>query len=143
MLNELDPQVKALLEQFQANAAQHPAPPLSAKEKMIATRQMMTGAYAALRYPSESVSRTEDFAIPSPGGKIPVRLYVPHTIILSGGRGIRQDLLPIAAPVLVYYHGGGFVAGDLESQDSLLRALANRSQCIVISVAYRLAPENP
>jgi acetyl esterase len=38
---------------------------------------------------------------------------------------------------------GGFVAGDLESYDSLLRALANRSQCIVISVAYRLAPENP
>jgi acetyl esterase len=51
--------------------------------------------------------------------------------------------LPIAAPVLVHYHGGGFIAGDLESQDSLLRALANRSQCIVISVAYRLAPENP
>ena len=58
---------------------------LSAKEKIIATRQM-TGAYAALRYPSESVSRTEDFAIPGPAGKIPVRLYVPHTIILSGER---------------------------------------------------------
>jgi acetyl esterase len=145
MLNELDPQVKALLEQFRANAAQHPAPAtaLSAKEKIIAARQMMTGAYAALRYPSELVSRTEDFAIPGPAGKIPVRLYVPHTIILSGWRGIREDPLPIAAPVLVYYHGGGFVAGDLESQDSLLRALANRSQCIVISVAYRLAPENP
>ena len=142
MLNELDPQVKALLQQFQANAARHPAPALSAKEKIIAARQM-TGAYAALRYPSESVSRTEDFAIPGPAGKISVRLYVPHTIILSGWRGIRQDHLPIAAPVLVYYHGGGFVAGDLESQDSLLRALANRSQCIVISVAYRLAPENP
>jgi acetyl esterase len=39
--------------------------------------------------------------------------------------------------------GGGLVAGDLESHDILLRALANRSQCIVISVAYRLAPENP
>jgi hypothetical protein len=38
---------------------------------------------------------------------------------------------------------GGFVAGDLESYDTLLRALANRAQCIVISVAYRLAPENP
>jgi len=70
-------------------------------------------------------------------------LYVPHTIIQSGWRGIRDDPLPIAAPVLVYYRGGGFVAGDLESQDSLLRALANRSQCVVISVAYRLAPENP
>jgi acetyl esterase len=144
MLNELDPQVKALLEQFQANTAQHPAPaaPLSAKEKITALRQMM-GASAARRYSSESVSRTEDFAIPGPAGKIPVRLYIPHTVILSGWRGIREDLLPIAAPVLVYYHGGGFVAGDLESHDSLLRALANRSQCLVISVAYRLAPENP
>jgi len=77
MLNELDPQVKALLEQFQANAAQHPAPatPLSAKEKIIALRQMM-GAFAALNYPAESVSRTEDFAIPGPAGKIPVRLSV-------------------------------------------------------------------
>jgi acetyl esterase len=133
MLDELDPQVKALLEQFQANAAQHPAPaaPLSAKEKITALRQMM-GASAARRCPSESVSRTEDFAIPGPVGKIPVRLYVPHTIILSGGRGIREDPLPIAAPVLVYYHGGGFVAGDLDSHDSLLRALAKRSQCIVI-----------
>jgi hypothetical protein len=46
MLNELDPQAKALLEQFQANAAQHPATPLSAKEKIFATRQMM-GASAA------------------------------------------------------------------------------------------------
>src|SRR5258708_26212862 len=112
------------------------------KKTIIVTRQM-TGARAALRYGSGSVSRTEDFAIPGPAGKIPVRLYVPHTIILSGGRGIRQDLLPIAAPVLVYYHGGGFVAGDLESHDSLLGALADRSACIVIYVAYRLAPENP
>jgi glutamate dehydrogenase/leucine dehydrogenase len=67
MLNELDPQVKALLEQFQANAARHPAPatPLSAKEKIIALRQMM-GASAARRYPAESVSRTEDFATAGP-----------------------------------------------------------------------------
>jgi acetyl esterase len=146
MLNELDPQVKALLEQFQANAAQHPAPatPLSAKEKIIALRQMVGSPSftKASAVPSESVSRTEDFAIPGPAGKIPVRLYVPHTVILSGWRGIRKDPLPIAAPVFVYYHGGGFVAGDLESYDSLLRALANRSQCIVISVVYHLAPEN-
>jgi len=144
MLNELDPQVKALLEQFQANAARHPTPatPLSQKEKIMATREMIN-AYAALRYPSDLVSRTEDFVIPGPAGKIPVRLYVPHTIMLSSAKGIRGHLLPIAAPVLVYYRGGGFVAGDLESHDSLLRALANRSQCIVISVAYRLAPENP
>ena len=144
MLNELNPQVKALLERFQADAARHPGPatPLSQKEKIMATRERFN-AFAGLRYPSDLVSRTEDFVIPGPAGKIPVRLYVPHTIMLSSAKGIREALLPIAAPVLVYYHGGGFVAGDLESHDSLLRALANRSQCIVISVAYRLAPENP
>jgi acetyl esterase len=60
-------------------------------------------------------------------------LYVPHT----------KEHNPISTPVIVYYHGGGFVAGDLESHDTLLRALANRAQCIVTSVAYRLAPENP
>src|ERR1700730_2620351 len=132
--SELDPQVKALLEQFQANAAQHPAPstPLSAKEKIHATRQMM-GGYASLGYPLESVSRTEDFDIQGSAGKIPVRLYVPHT----------EEPLPVAAPVFVYFHGGGFVAGDLDGYDTLLRALANRAQCVVISVAYRLAPENP
>ena len=87
MLNELDPQVKALLERFQADAARHPAPatPLSPKEKIMVTREMFN-AYAALRYPSDLVSRTEDFVIPGPAGKIPVRLYVPHTIILSGER---------------------------------------------------------
>src|SRR5258708_3127844 len=132
--NELDPQVKALLEQFHVNSAQHPAPstPLSAKEKIVATRQMMD-TFAALRRPSESVSRTEDFDILGSAGKVPVRLYVPHT----------KEPHPITVPVFVYYHGGGFVAGDLESHDTLLRALANRAQCSVISVAYRLAPENP
>jgi acetyl esterase len=134
LLNELDPQVKALLEQFQTNAAHHPAPlkPLSAKEKIAATRQLM-GTFAALSCPSESVSKIEDFNIPSPAGKVPVRLYVPHT----------EESLPVAAPVFVYYHGGGFVAGDLESHDTLLRALANRARCIIFSMAYRLAPENP
>jgi acetyl esterase len=44
---------------------------------------------------------------------------------------------------LIYYHGVGFVAGDLDSHDTLLRAVANRADCLVLSVGYRLAPENP
>jgi acetyl esterase len=134
LLSELDPQVKALLEQFQANAAQHPAPTtsLSPEEKVAAARQLVSTS-AILGYRAEPVLRSEDFDIPSPAGKVRVRLYVPHT----------EEPLPIAAPAMVYYHGGGFVAGDLESHDTLLRALANRAQCIVFSVAYRLAPENP
>src|SRR5258708_14141039 len=102
MLNELDPQVKALLEQFQANAAQHPAPaaPFSAKQKIIALRQVM-GASAARRYPFEPVSRTVYLAISGPVGKIPVRLYVTPTIILPGATSIRNILFPIAEPVSV------------------------------------------
>ena len=86
-----------------------------------------------LGIPSEEVSRIEDFDIPGPGGKLSIRMYVPH----SAGS------FPQSAPALVYYHGGGFVAGDLDSHDRMLRALANRAQCIVISVKYRLAPEHP
>jgi acetyl esterase len=54
-----------------------------------------------------------------------------------------EETLATSSPALVYYHGGGFVAGDLESYDTLLRALANRGRCLVVSVAYRLAPEHP
>jgi len=132
--NELDPQVEVLLEQIQAKAAL--APPasafLSAKEKIIATRQLRS-SNTTLRYPLEPVSKTENFDIPGPAGRVPVRLYVPY---LEGS-------MSITAPVFVYFHGGGFVAGDLEEDDTLLRALANRAQCIVMSVAYRLAPEDP
>ena len=47
------------------------------------------------------------------------------------------------APTLVFYHGGGFVLGGLLSHDRDCRALANRGQCQVIAVDYRLAPEHP
>jgi hypothetical protein len=88
LVSELDPQVKALLEQFQANAAQHPAPTtsLSPEEKVAASRQLVSTS-AILGYPAEPVLRSEDFDIPSPAGKVPVRLYVPHT----------EEPLPIAA----------------------------------------------
>lgn len=131
-VTELDPQVEARLEQFRTNAAQQPNPEhiLSRDEKIAATRQLVTDS-AALAFPSELVSRVDDFDVPGPTGKIPVRLYIPST----------EEPLP--APALVYYHGGGFVAGDLETCDTLARALANRARCIVVSVAYRLAPENP
>ena len=125
-MDELDPQVKVLLEQLSAGASQQSAPALSMKEKIAAIRQRM-GALAAFGFPSEPVSKVSDLDIPGPYGQIPVRLYVPNT-----GQAITT---PVA--VLIYYHGGGFVAGDLESHDTLLRALANRGRCLVVSVAYR------
>jgi acetyl esterase len=133
-MNKLDPQVKALLNQFHANASRQSVPQrvLSAGEKIAAQRQMFT-AFFALGMPYESVARVHDIDLPGPAGDIPVRLYVP----------MARTPLPKSAPTLLYYHGGGFVGGDLDTHDTLLRALANRAQCIVASVGYRLAPEYP
>ena len=70
--------------------------------------------------------------IPGPGGPLPSRLYVPP--LPSPGA---------AAPLLVYYHGGGWVIGDLDMYDGVCRLLAAASGCLVLSVGYRLAPEHP
>ena len=66
-----------------------------------------------------------------PAGPIPMRLY--------RGQGAPKDS---PQPALVYFHGGGWVIGDLESHDQVCRALANATPCIVVSVDYRLAPEH-
>jgi acetyl esterase len=76
-----------------------------------------------------SVRRLE---MPGPNGPIPARLYVP--------------ILPTPeaeAPLLVYYHGGGWVIGDLDMYDDLCRLIATASGAMVLSVDYRLAPEHP
>jgi acetyl esterase len=127
----LDPQVAMLLEQIQAQAAAaQPAPQtLSSQQEEIAqTRQFMASTLAPLAIASESVARVEDREIPGPVGKLQIRSYGPET--------------DTPLPVLVYYHGRGFVAGDLDSCDTTARALANRSRCMVVSVEYRLAPEH-
>lgn len=79
----------------------------------------------------ESVGAVEDRTIPGPAGDLPVRVYEPAA--------------PAAGPypTLVYFHGGGWVIGDLDSHDATCRALANDGECVVVSVGYRLAPENP
>jgi len=74
------------------------------------------------------VAETRDLAIPGPGGPIPARLY----------RAAATGTLP----VLVFFHGGGWVVGDIESHDTVCRHLASRASCAVVSVDYRLAPEH-
>jgi acetyl esterase len=74
----------------------------------------------------EAVGSVTARAIPGAGGPMAVRIYRP------------KDALGAA---LVYFHGGGWVVGSLDSADGSCRALANRSRCVVISVDYRLAPE--
>ncbi len=83
---------------------------------------------AALAGPPEPVASFCDLAVPGPAGAIPARLY-------------RFSQEP-AASVLVYFHGGGWVIGDLDIYDGLCRSLANAAGCAVFSVGYRLAPEN-
>jgi acetyl esterase len=80
--------------------------------------------------PPRPMARVEELAIPGPAGEIPARLYVPHEA-------------PPPGPLLVYYHGGGWVIGDLETHDGLCRFLAAFGGCRVLSVDYRLAPEHP
>jgi acetyl esterase len=75
------------------------------------------------------VDHVEDRTVPGDGGPIPIRIYRPAS---DGPLG-----------VLVWYHGGGFVIGDLDTADSNARDLAAQAGCIVVSVDYRLAPEHP
>lgn len=78
----------------------------------------------------EPVASVEDSSFQGPGGPVAIRVYVP-----TEGR------LPVGT--LVYFHGGGWVMGNLDTHDALCRGLANASDARVVSVDYRLAPEHP
>ena len=119
----VDPQVRELLDGLDAAGG-----PRYIEMSAVDGREW----FANLRRPSElPIGHVEDRTIPGPAGKLPVRLYTPV--------GATADVLP----ALVFFHGGGWVIGDLESHDPVCRALANASGCKVIAVDYRLAPEHP
>lgn len=84
-------------------------------------------AAQAKRAQGPAVAAIENLAIDTAGGPLPVRLYVPH--------GTPQG-------AIIYLHGGGWVAGDVQGWDALCRLLANQAACVVLSVDYRLAPEH-
>jgi acetyl esterase len=88
-------------------------------------------AVAAAR-PPIPMRRVDEMDVPGPGGPLPARLYVPHN---------PDAVAP--APLLVYYHGGGWVIGDLDTHDDACRFLASRAAVRVLSVEYRLSPEHP
>jgi len=98
-------------------------PPIEARAAMLAGR-------AVLQPPPVDVGECRDFVIPGPAGDIPARLY----------RGTRAPAE--GAPGLLYFHGGGWVIGDLDTHDGVCRALAEGADQCVISVDYRLAPEH-
>lgn len=90
-----------------------------------AEARVQMGALRA-KDPPEPIAQVEDRTIPGPRGEIPVRIYRP-----AQARG-----------ALAYFHGGGWVVGDLDGHDAPCRALANRAGCVVVSVDYRMAPEH-
>jgi acetyl esterase len=122
----LDPQVKVMLDAMAQMGLDHferisafSAPQL--RETLDAQR---------IPAPIEEVGKVEDRAIAGPDGNdIPVRIYWP---VGAEGR----------LPVVVFFHGGGWVIGGIESHDATVRALTNRSGAIFVSVDYRLAPEH-
>ena len=87
-------------------------------------------AMAALRPQGEPepVAQVHEMMVPGPAGDIPARGYLPT-----------DD--PSTLPTVVYFHGGGWVIGDLDSHDAVCRAICNRAGISVMSVDYRLAPE--
>lgn len=118
----IDPQFAPFLE----GAAQFPkANSIPAPVFRDLVRQASTG-FPKLEVPLGAIT---DRTIPGPGGDLPVRIYTP--------------IASAAAPVIVYFHGGGYIAGDLDTQDMICRGLCNGARSVVVSVAYRLAPENP
>ncbi len=127
MTTPIAPQAQALLDQMNAQAGN--APPASSPQEQVAAQRQAYRATIPLAGAPEPVRRIEERTLPGPGGAIPARIYRP--------------LEESGLPVLVYFHGGGFVAGDLDTHDAPLRAVANRSGCVIVSVAYGLAPERP
>ncbi|WP_137284208.1 alpha/beta hydrolase [Halorussus salinisoli] len=85
------------------------------------------------------VEFVRDLAIPGPESEIPIRVYRDADLGESADTATDSD----DAPVLVYYHGGGWVLGTLDSIDGVCRRLVRRGECVVVSVDYRLAPEHP
>ena len=120
----LDPQAKAFLDTFNQAAL----PPL----EDLPVEQIRSWP-TPIAGDVEAVAKTEDRTVPGiDGNQIPVRIYWPE--------GWSESSEPASA--LVVFHGGGWVMGTLDLYDSLARSLSNAGSCVVVSVDYRMAPEN-
>jgi acetyl esterase len=114
------------LQPFMEGLAHFPKAGSVPVETLRAIVSQSSTAFPPLPVPIGAIT---DRTIPGPGGEIPIRIYRPAATS--------------TAPVIVYFHGGGWVVGDLNTQDMICRGLCHGAEAIVVSVAYRLAPEHP
>lgn len=121
----LDAIVQGLLDQMAAN----PQPKLW-ELTPAQGREMYRAMATALEPAAIAIGKIDNITMPGPAGEIKLRIYTP----VAGGAK--------ALPGLVYFHGGGWVIGDLDTHDALCRTLANETGARVIAVDYRLAPEH-
>ncbi|MES2791751.1 MAG: alpha/beta hydrolase fold domain-containing protein, partial [Planctomycetota bacterium] len=121
----VDPQVAAFLQRVAA---------LNAPPIYTLTPEQARRTVPQIPPPYEPVASIENRSVVGPNGEIPVRIYTPFSAVQQAGRG------PV--PLLVLYHGGGWMVADVDSYDPLSRTIANAFDCIVISVDYRLSPEH-
>ena len=126
----LHPQAKALIDLI----AERKLPPMHTLTPVDA-RAFYRDRRALTQPPAPEVGEVRELVAEGPHGAIPLRLYRPAG---RSGAGIAST----ATPVLVYFHGGGWTIGDLDTHDVLCRELANGSQCAVVSVDYRMGPED-
>lgn len=118
----LHAEARALLDEFEKQGL----PPF---EQLGPTQaRVIALGFRDLQGEAQPVGEVRDILVPGPAGNLPVRLYHP-----APGK---------ARPLVVYFHGGGWVIGDVELVDKPCRALANASGCVVASVNYRLSPES-
>ena len=118
----LDPQVSTLLDQMEAQAG----PSINQMTPEDA-RTMMRTLGTLAKYPDERAP-AHDRRIPGPAGEIPIRVYTPAA---------SEPL-----PVVVFFHGGGWVIGDIETHDATCQQIATSVPAVFVSVDYRLAPEH-
>jgi acetyl esterase len=126
-MGTLHPQLVALLER----ASKSPLPPYYEVPPAVA-RRLYRDTRGALTPDPPAVESVQLLMAPGAAGPVPLRAYRPK------GAG-REEVLP----ALIYYHGGGWVIGDLDTHDVVCRTLCNAARCAVFSVEYRKAPESP
>lgn len=122
----LDPDAQLVLEMIRL-ARRPPFETLTPAE----AREAYANSRKVLQPPPEDVAEVRDLSAPGPASDIPVRVY------RAKGSTPAEKL-----PALIYYHGGGWLLGDLNSHDGVCRQFANAARCCVVSVDYRMAPEH-